>query len=74
MAAGADGIPALEASQWFDTNYLLPDARNCCRFPKLTLPVCGDSAAIAGYLEQLTFRLSSVYALLKLSHLDGDFT
>ncbi|MBF2079903.1 MAG: 5-methyltetrahydropteroyltriglutamate--homocysteine S-methyltransferase [Synechococcales cyanobacterium T60_A2020_003] len=76
MARGKDGIPALEMTKWFDTNYhyLVPeiaaDAKPEANFADFLATVQRAKALLG---ERAVPILLSPVTLLKLSRLEGDF-
>ncbi|OKH19436.1 5-methyltetrahydropteroyltriglutamate--homocysteine S-methyltransferase [[Limnothrix rosea] IAM M-220] len=76
MARGRDGIPALEMTKWFDTNYhyLVPeiaaDAKPQANFEDF-LATVGRSQIILG--DRLMPIILSPITLLKLSRVEGNF-
>ncbi|MGG6298025.1 hypothetical protein ACQ4M4_26820 [Leptolyngbya sp. AN02str] len=77
MARGKDGIPAMEMTKWFDTNYhyLVPeiaaDAQPEANFADF-LATVQRSQTLLG--ERAVPILLSPVTLLKLGRLEGDFT
>jgi 5-methyltetrahydropteroyltriglutamate--homocysteine methyltransferase len=77
MARGNDGIPALEMTKWFDTNYhyLVPEiSANSSPQANFTefLATVQRSQALIG--ERAMPMILSPVTLLKLSRLEGDLT
>jgi 5-methyltetrahydropteroyltriglutamate--homocysteine methyltransferase len=77
MARGKDGIPALEMTKWFDTNYhyLVPEsaanASSQANFAEF-LTTVQRSQSLLG--DRAVPIILSPVTLLKLSRLDGDLT
>jgi 5-methyltetrahydropteroyltriglutamate--homocysteine methyltransferase len=77
MARGKDGVPALEMTKWFDTNYhyLVPEiAANAspqANFAEFLATVQRSQALIG---ERAMPMILSPVTLLKLSRLEGDLT